>query len=34
MDEIKELGKRLSALQDELDQLEERWLELSSSLET
>ena len=34
MDEIKELGQRLSALQDELDELEERWLELSSSLET
>ncbi len=32
MDEINELGKRLGALQDELDQLEERWLELSGSL--
>jgi ATP-binding cassette subfamily F protein 3 len=33
MDEINELGKRLSALQDELDQLEERWLELNHTLE-
>jgi len=32
MDEINELGRRLGALQDELDQLEERWLELSGSL--
>jgi ATP-binding cassette subfamily F protein 3 len=32
MDEINELGKRLGALQDELDQLEARWLELSSEL--
>ena len=33
MDEIQELGQRLGALQDELDQLEGRWLELSSQLE-
>ncbi len=33
IDEINELGKRLGALQDELDQLEERWLELGSTLD-
>ncbi|MFN4360542.1 MAG: ABC-F family ATP-binding cassette domain-containing protein [Hylemonella sp.] len=33
MDEIHELGKRLGVLQDELGQLEERWLELGSSLD-
>ena len=33
MDEINELGQRLGALQDELDQLEQRWLELSGQLE-
>jgi ATP-binding cassette subfamily F protein 3 len=32
MKQITELGQRLGALQDELAQLEERWLELSSSL--
>jgi ATP-binding cassette subfamily F protein 3 len=34
MDEIHELGKRLGALQDELDQLEQRWLELGSTLDS
>ncbi|GAB3496017.1 ATP-binding cassette domain-containing protein [Curvibacter fontanus] len=33
IDEINELGKRLGALQDELDQLEERWLELGNTLD-
>ena len=32
LDEITQLSQRLGALQDELDRLEERWLELSSSL--
>ncbi len=34
IDEINELGKRLGALQDELDQLEVRWLELGSTLDS
>ena len=32
MKQITELGQRLGALQNELDQLEERWLDLSSQL--
>ena len=34
MAQINELGQRLGALQGELEQLEERWLELSNGLET
>jgi ATP-binding cassette, subfamily F, member 3 len=32
--EIAEAGKRLKAVSDELDTLEERWLELSETIES